>query len=273
MRRERRVVARLEVEDAHDHEEREDGELQADHHRVRPRALLDAVGEHDADGEHEHDGGEVDRAAVAGRPGDRVRQVDAEQRAEQVLDVPAPADGDGRDGHPVLEDEVPADDPGDELAQRRVAVRVGASGDRDGGGELRVAQRREDAGHPGEHEGQDDRRTGLADRLADDHEDPGADDRADAQRGQVEGADGALQAAVLRLLNQLVRGLASPGARRSPLECLRRHAASLADLREGVLPGGLSAQTALPPEPPRRAARRASPRASRRTRRRRPGAR
>ena len=34
---------------------------------------------------------------------------------------------------------------------------------------------------------------GVADRLADDDEDAGADDRADAQRGEVEDPDGALE--------------------------------------------------------------------------------
>src|SRR4030095_7910765 len=39
----------------------------------------------------------------------------------------------------------------------------------------------------------DDRRAGIADRLADDDEDAGADHRADAQRGEVEDPYGALE--------------------------------------------------------------------------------
>ena len=38
---------------------------------------------------------------------------------------------------------------------------------------------------------------GLADALADDHEDAGADDGADAERGQVQRADRALEPALL----------------------------------------------------------------------------
>ena len=42
----------------------------------------------------------------------------------------------------------------------------------------------------------------CADRLADDHEDAGADDRADPEGGQVEGADRPVQARALRGLAQ-----------------------------------------------------------------------
>ena len=166
--------------------------------------------------------GSVERAAVAGRPGDRGGDGDPEDGVQQRLQVAAPADGDRGDRDPVLEDEVPADDPGHELAQRRVAVRVRAAGDRDRRGQLAVRERREQAGDAGEGEGDDDRRAGVADRLADDDEDARADDRADAQRGEVEHADRALEpvlGVVLRLADQHPLRLAGdrdPGARRWP---------------------------------------------------------
>ena len=118
-------------------------------------------------------------ALLAGRVGDRVRQRQAEQRVEQLVEVRAPADGDGGDRHAALEDQVPADDPGRQLAERGVVVGVGAAGHRDGGGQLREGRRREHAGHAGEDEGEHDRRPRGRDRLADDHEDAGADDRAE----------------------------------------------------------------------------------------------
>ena len=124
-----------------------------------------------------------------GRTGDRLGQADAEERVQQRLQVAAPADGHRRHRHAVLEDQVPADDPRDELAERRVAVGVGAARDRDRRGQLGVGEGREQAGDPREGEGDDDRRAGIADALADDHEDAGADDRADAQRGEVEDSD------------------------------------------------------------------------------------
>ena len=125
--------------------------------------------------------------------GDRVGQREAERGVEQLVEVAAPADGHGGDRDAVLEDQVPADDPGDQLAHRRVGVRVGAARDRDGRGQLGVGERGERAGHAREHERQDDRRAGVPDRLAEDDEDAGADDRAEAERGQVEQADRALE--------------------------------------------------------------------------------
>jgi hypothetical protein len=78
-----------------------------------------------------------------------------------------------------------------------VRVRVGRAGDRDCRGQLGVGQGREHAGDAGQQERHDDRGARLPDRLADDDEDPGADDRAQAERRHVQGADGAPQAAVL----------------------------------------------------------------------------
>ena len=46
---------------------------------------------------------------------------------QQADDVARPADRDGGRAHGVFEDQVPADDPGDELAQRRIGVGVGAA--------------------------------------------------------------------------------------------------------------------------------------------------
>src|SRR3546814_2357025 len=51
----------------------------------------------------------------------------------------APVLGDHRRGREQLQDQVPADDPGQELAERGVGVRVGAAGYRDRGCELGVA--------------------------------------------------------------------------------------------------------------------------------------
>ena len=188
--REGRVVLRLDRGEAEHDEEREDRELDHDHDRVEARALAHADDEHAGDQQHEEHRGQVDHAALARRDGDRVGQGAAEHVAQQRVQVAAPAHGHDRDREAVLEDQVPADDPGHELAERGVGVRVGAAGDRDHRRQLGVGEGREHAGDAGEGEREDDRRPGLADRLADDDEDPGADDRADAQRGEIESADG-----------------------------------------------------------------------------------
>src|SRR6476469_5170377 len=123
---------------------------------------------------------------------------------EYLVEVLAPRDRDRRGADGVLEDQVPADDPGDELAERRVRVGVGGAGHRDRRGQLGEGERGERAGHAREDEGQDDRGTGVADRLADDDEDAGADDRAEAERGQVEQADDTLPrlALILRVADE-----------------------------------------------------------------------
>ena len=76
--------------------------------------------------------------------------------SEERVEVAAPADGDRRDRYAVLEDEVPADDPGDDLAERRVRVGVRTARHRDRRGQLRIGQGGERARHGGEDEGQDD---------------------------------------------------------------------------------------------------------------------
>ena len=104
------------------------------------------------------------------------------RESSRSLKVPAPADGDRRDRDAVLEDQVPADDPGDELAERRVAVGVGRAGDRDRRGQLGVGQRARR--RTSRRRARSDRTIagpGVADRLADDHEDAGADDGAEAR--------------------------------------------------------------------------------------------
>ncbi len=165
-------------------EECQDDELHADHDRVETRRLLHAPDEDDRDGgdDAEREGVEDDGHAQdvrrarqepgRGRGGPVVghepsRQVDADA-AEERVGVAGPRDGDGRVADGVLEEEVPADDPGDQLAQRRVGVRVGAARHGDHRGELGVAERREAADDRGQHERQPSapvRRRGGSRRL------------------------------------------------------------------------------------------------------------
>src|SRR2546426_1655167 len=121
-----------------------------------------------------------------------------------------------RSAHRVLEDQVPADDPRDQLAERGVGIRVGAPRDGDHRREFGVGDRRECAGHPGEENGHHDRWAGAdvsgipRDRGPDCGEDPGPDDRADAERGELEGTERAPEStADLAIGDALVDGLAT----------------------------------------------------------------
>ena len=138
------------------------------------------------------------RSRARARSGPRLGEVDAERVVQERDDVARPADAHGRRGDEILENEVPADDPGDELAHRRVRVRVRAAGDRDHRRHLGVAEpreRRRDAGHD-EREG--DRGPGVGRRGAPrEHEDAGPDDRADPQHDQVERGQRALEAVLV----------------------------------------------------------------------------
>ncbi len=131
------------------------------------------------------------------------------------------ADRDAHVGEGVLEDEVPADDPGDELAHGGVGVGVGGAGDGDHAGELGVAEAGEgaDDGDEDQREGEGGAGAGAAgeggvvdevvgqgrvedgggvelfagDGGADDGEDARADDGADAEGGERDGAEGFLE--------------------------------------------------------------------------------
>ena len=124
---------------------------------LNPAPLLDADDQDDGDGHSDQNGGQVEpgqglSAVLQGHeleyeflllevvvPGRREQprvQVDIEQMLEHGIEVARPAVGNeaGTDG--VLENQVPADDPGDQLTERGVSVRVGTAGHRDHAGQF-----------------------------------------------------------------------------------------------------------------------------------------
>ena len=155
-----------------------------------------------------------ERRAIAGRQPHRQREADAAQQRRKVV---APGDRDGDVADRVLEHEIPADDPRDELAERRIRVRVGAAGLRNHRRELGVAERGERAGATEEQKRKDQRgpgriaddvaaRVGLTRRRgADRAEDAGANHRADRQHDQIARAEHATKA-VLTLGHELADG-------------------------------------------------------------------
>ncbi len=198
-------VRGVDVEDPHPDHEEHDGELDQHHDRVEARALLDADDQHPGDETGDHDPGQVEPAAgahevahgrivVEGRSGYLLGQMYAED-GEDILEVFRPTMGDGHRGHGVFEDEVPPDDPGEELAHGGVGVGVGGARDRHHRRELGVAEGREDArdagGHEGKHEG--GART-VVGRLAGEHEDAGADDGPDPEGRELRRSEDAAEA-------------------------------------------------------------------------------
>ncbi len=182
-------------------------------------ALPDADGQHPGDGGDDEGAGHVDRDAMSEQEGQlaqpiRVRDghvaiaggepvrdleggVDGAQQRGEVV---GPRDGDGDVADRVLEHQVPADDPGHDLAQGRVGVGVGAAGDGDEGGELRVAKAGQRAHRAEKDEGEHERgpraqpHARFPDRgRAQGREDAGADHRADAEHDEVGGAQRTLE--------------------------------------------------------------------------------
>ena len=230
-------VVRLDQEDADRDEEQDDPDLEQDHRVVRVSRLLDADDENDRDQRDDGDRRQVDDERDAAdvrrrRPGRReilrrrVERAGAGRRdrrecvvrgsvvrrqpggqvepemIEQLAEISRPSDRDADVADGVLDDQVPADDPGDELADRRIRVGVRRAGDRHHRRELGVAQRGESAGDRREDEREDDRRAGAGTRrVADDRrarrrEDAGADRGAHAEGGEVPLAERPFEAAV-----------------------------------------------------------------------------
>ena len=136
--------------------------------------------------------------------------------AEHLAEIGRPALGDRRRADRELQHQVPADDPGHQLAEAGVGERVGAARDRHGGGELGVAQGRQPAGDRGEDERH--RYGGPGDAAGGGRGD-GEDARADHHRhaedhqvppGQVLAQSGAR---LVGVRDRLLDGLGSPAQR------------------------------------------------------------
>jgi hypothetical protein len=140
--------------------------------------------------------------AIAGGEPHRQGHADSSQQRREVV---APRDRNGDVAHRVFEDQIPPDDPGDDLAERRVGVRVRTTRLRDHRRQFRVAERGQRTGRSKQHEREHERRPcaiphDLAGRCRlpcrcrpDRAEDARADHRTDRQHDQIAGAEHALE--------------------------------------------------------------------------------
>ncbi|MFZ0052224.1 MAG: hypothetical protein WAK96_10650 [Desulfobaccales bacterium] len=104
----------------------------------------------------------------------------------QVLKVAGPAGGHRGRAHAVFQDQIPADDPGDQLPEDAVGVSVGAAGLGHHGRQLGIAQGRQGAGGARQQQGEKQARAGDLDPHAGDDEDAGADDLGHPDDHQVQ---------------------------------------------------------------------------------------
>jgi len=181
----RREVGGLEVGEPRGQDEGDDGD--ADHGRDR----VDGGGEARA-GDRERGGGAEDD------DGDRVQQiesvgerghVDAERvavAADERREVRRPGPAQASGAHHGLEQDVPRGDERGQVPKLDAQVREGAAGGRDLGGELGVAEGREQRGEARGGVGKRDGRAGVEARLlAGEHEDARADDGAEPEEGEI----------------------------------------------------------------------------------------
>ncbi len=99
------------------------------------------------------------------RTGPPVGQVDPEG-CQLRLGVSAEADRDGHVADHIFQDQIPADDPGKNLAQGRVGIGVGAARDGNHRSQFGIAQAGKTAGHGHQQKRDGDRRARRADARA-----------------------------------------------------------------------------------------------------------
>ncbi|CAN5789701.1 hypothetical protein BH11PSE3_BH11PSE3_48260 [soil metagenome] len=172
--------------------------LHGDHEVVQPhrfaRAQDKQQGDRHDDGRRRQVGDRRDGRSIGqhhrlSRAGDEFRRQAEPCGDQEAVEVPRPATGHGGDADGVLQDQVPADHPGYQLAQRGVGVGIGRALHRQEGGQLGIAEPDQGARHGSQDERQGDGRAGIErGRRAGQHEYAGADDRADAHGDDADGA-------------------------------------------------------------------------------------
>ena len=119
------VVGGVDEADAGDDDEEDDEELDPDEHQVDPHRLFDPHRDQDCQSGHQQE-----RQQVEVRPrGDHRGDGDPELAEEQLGVLRPPLGHDAGPEH-KLEQEVPADDPGDDLAEGGIRERVRRTRDR-----------------------------------------------------------------------------------------------------------------------------------------------
>ena len=115
--------------------------------------------------------------------------------------VAAPADRNRGRAESIFKNQVPADDPGHQFAQRRIRIGICATGYRNHRSELGVTQASKRARRAGKNERNDDGRAGkLRSRLSGDHENSGADDCAYSESYKIEWSQSSPQTVLASLL-------------------------------------------------------------------------
>src|SRR6185369_10823300 len=120
------------------------------------------------------------------------------RNSNQRREITRPAHGDRADDQAVFEDQGPADEPGYQLSEDHVAVGVSGSRSRDHCRDLGISECGCRADDSRDDKAQHHRRPGLARGSADQDENAGADDRADAEEDEMRPGKRAMKPVFLR---------------------------------------------------------------------------
>jgi hypothetical protein len=158
--------------------------LHEDQDGVETRALLGADDEKDSNKSGDHRCRKIEDAAAEGTRRERRRNNDT-PAFHQADEITRPSDRNRAGANRIFEDQRPTDHPGEQFAHHRIGVGVSGSSDGNHRGKLGIAERRDRADEARDHEAEHHRRASLLRGLRGQHEDPGADDRADPEQSQL----------------------------------------------------------------------------------------
>jgi len=182
-----------------ENEENDDGELDDNDDIVEAGGFTDPDHEENGGGQTDEDGGEVEEGSTLGpdavvedQRGGAEGGWDIHAEVVEEFDgVAGPSDGDGGGGEQVFQNKVPADDPGEKFSEAGVGVGVGATGGGNHGSVLGVAEAGKETADARDGEGENEGGSGvICSGGASEYENSGADDGADAQEGELPGAEG-----------------------------------------------------------------------------------
>src|SRR5208337_3665856 len=145
-------VCRVDGKQAKHDKKDDDRQLDRDDGRICPRTFPGPPDQEQGEAQDNTYGGEVDDSPISARRAKKGRRKADPDGPEEGVEVPGPADCHRRDRKTVFENEIPADDPRPDLAERDVAVGIGAPGKRDQGGKFSIAERSKEAGNTGNNE-------------------------------------------------------------------------------------------------------------------------
>jgi len=184
----------MDVGQAEADEEEDDRHLHDDDNEIEPGRFPDADVDHPRrEGRDEHrreveEGAAVNPCLVLVDPRGRDkagRQVDPEV-VEEPDCIARPPDRHRRRAEEILQDQVPADDPGQELPACRVGVGVGTPGDRDHRGVFGIAEPGKERGQTRNDQGEDQGRSRVFRRhVPRKDEDAGTDRCPDAETDEL----------------------------------------------------------------------------------------